>query len=364
MTALDKKKPIILFGAGQIGKKALDFYGTDRVRFFVDNFKAGLYYYGIPILSMEDLRQIHNDYEIVITTLPKFQNEIKEQMDTAGIHGATVFDSSDPYGMFESDARLEKFRNKHEGKRCFLLGNGPSLSVKDLDAIAAHGDISFAANKIYKFFGQTVWRPDYYFAVDPHLLSQNWEGIAAVKETKFLARNILNWLPLSKTDRLIDNDNTYLFQSRYLEYDPEKKAFRPEYDLFNEAYPAFSEDASKFVYEGFSVIYVMIQWAAYMGFTELFLLGVDYNYKETCNYFEHFVPPQEFLPQKGSEHFCDDYFKEGERVSVPDMHATGMSFKKAEDYSRHHGFRIFNATREGNLEVFERVDLDSLWNFK
>lgn len=40
----------------------------------------------------------------------------------------------------------------------------------------------------------------------------------------------------------------------------------------------FSQDISKYVCQGFSVVYGAIQIAAYMGFSEIYLLGVDHNY--------------------------------------------------------------------------------------
>ena len=360
MLALDKDKPIILFGAGYIGKKALDFYGAGKVRFFADNKKAGQYYYGIPILSMEDLKNIKDDYNIIIATLPELQAEINAQLESAGIHGVYWFNSFDAYEMVASNLRLEKFKNIHEGKRCFLIGNGPSLRVEDLAIIAQHGDISFAANKIYKYYSQTAWRPNYFFAVDPHFISQNGDELATIEQTKFLPQNISDLVTPGMLAKITSSNNVNLFMDRYLEYDPVKMAFRPAYDFFNEEYPSFSEDAAKFVYEGFTVVYLMMQWAAYMGFTEIYLLGVDHSFKNTCNYFEQFVFPQTFSPEKGTDHFCDNYHKAGELVSVPDMHANEMAYEKAEQYSREHGFRIYNATRGGNLEIFERVDFDEL----
>ena len=38
-----------------------------------------------------------------------------------------------------------------------------------------------------------------------------------------------------------------------------------------------------------------------------------------------------------------------------------VAFEFAEEYSKEHGFRIYNATRGGALEAFERVDFDSLF---
>jgi len=356
---LEQKKPIILFGAGQTGKEARDHYGVKNVHFFADNNKAGLYHCGIPVLSVEDLQRIRCDYEIIITTQPKFYDEIKRQLDNAGI-SAALYRPDDVEELFRRNPRLEKFKSIHKGRRCFLIGNGPSLRAEDLDKIHQNSDISFGSNKIYKIFEKTEWRPDYYFSGDPLLLAQNFDDILKIKENKFLVytRGYTTPEMISKLSKM---ENIYMFESLFLNYDPQKNALLPTYLFFNESYPSFSEDAARFVYEGFTITYLMMQWAAYMGFSEIFLLGVDHNFKPTSNVFEQIIPPRIASGEIHENHFCNDYFKEGESIYVADLDSTGLAYEKAEQYSRQHGFRIYNATRGGDLEVFERIDFDSLF---
>ena len=38
-----------------------------------------------------------------------------------------------------------------------------------------------------------------------------------------------------------------------------------------------------------------------------------------------------------------------------------LAYIKAEEYSQNSEFKIYNATRGGKLEVFERVDFDELF---
>ena len=38
-----------------------------------------------------------------------------------------------------------------------------------------------------------------------------------------------------------------------------------------------------------------------------------------------------------------------------------LAYQSAKKYADAHGIKIYNATRGGNLEVFERVDFDSLF---
>ena len=53
-------------------------------------------------------------------------------------------------------------------------------------------------------------------------------------------------------------------------------------DIFQEP-PLFSEDVARVVYGGATVTYACIQIAVYMGFKEIYLLGVDCNYCKGSN---------------------------------------------------------------------------------
>ena len=55
-------------------------------------------------------------------------------------------------------------KNKFKNKRCFIVGNGPSLTVQDLDRLV--GEDCFAANLIFKIFDKTKWRPKFYCIQD------------------------------------------------------------------------------------------------------------------------------------------------------------------------------------------------------
>ncbi len=351
-------KPIILFGAGRKGKEALDYYGKARVFFFADNHKAGLYYYGVPVISVEDLRRIHKNYHVIISTASNLFDEISEQLERMGICDADFF-LPDYKEKYMRNPHLEVFKDMHKGECCFIIGNGPSLKAEDLSKIAETGYTSFASNKIYKMFEKTKWRPDYYFASDGQFIMHNWDAIQEFEGNIFLAY-IEEYITPDMLYKLIGKDNVNLFRARYLQQEPSKNACLPIYAPYQEPYPSFSQDAAKFVYEGFSVTYLMMQWAAYMGFAKICLLGVDHHFAHTCNYFEQVIPPQTITDTINRDHFCVDYYKAGESIYISDVNSTEQAYKKAEQYSQESGFRIYNATRGGKLEVFQRVDFDKL----
>lgn len=94
----------------------------------------------------------------------------------------------------EDNAFFNAIRNRYLGQRCFVLGNGPSLTVSDLELLK--DEVTFAANKIYLCFGETNWRPTFY-SVEDLLVAQNCraEILAVDRTTKIFPHHMLPFLP-------------------------------------------------------------------------------------------------------------------------------------------------------------------------
>ena len=120
-------------------------------------------------------------------------------------------------------------------------------------------------------------------------------------------------------------------------------------------------DADKGIYDGDTVTYMSMELAAYMGFKEIYLLGMDntFPYRWTND------GRLEVNDLSIASHFYDgaennvgkDAYKR--RGNNPDN--INAAYRIAEIFSRENGFRIFNATRGGKLEEYERVDFDELF---
>ena len=219
--------------------------------------------------------------------------------------------------------RLQQFKQSHEGERCFIIGNGPSLNISDLEKITK--DITFASNRIYNIYGQTAWRPDYYVAFEPTFAKDNIKLISDIEAKKGKFVNIC-----AKSNRITDK-NIYWFYS-----------FK-EYTLNKETTKGidFSTDISQYVGESYSVTYTMIQIAVYMGFKEIYLLGVD-----------HYAAGE-------NTHF---YIKNQAEYAAPTfLKGIEFGYNLAKQETKRRDIHIYNATRGGKLEVFERVDLDTLF---
>jgi hypothetical protein len=117
----------------------------------------------------------------------------------------------------------------------------------------------------------------------------------------------------------------------------------------------FSLDAGKGVYTGCTITAEMIQFAYFMGFRRIYLIGVDFSYQITKK-----MDDATYAYQGESNYFIPGYLKPGEIADVPNINANLLAFQAAKDAIEGQGRVIRNATRGGKLEIFTRVDLDDL----
>ena len=78
----------IIFGAGDTGRLALDIFGRENVKFFIDNNekKQSERFEGLCVYSLEKALMLKGDAQIVIAVIPNYEKEIKEQLKIAGVN--------------------------------------------------------------------------------------------------------------------------------------------------------------------------------------------------------------------------------------------------------------------------------------
>ena len=231
--------------------------------------------------------------------------------------------------------KLALLKDSHKSEKCFIIGNGPSLLVEDLEKIQKNGIITFATNRIFKIFEKTVWRPTYYVSEDILLMKDAQKIIQDMEvEGRFIPIN-LKWY------EGVDIPNADYF---YIEYqEPMKENF------------GLSVEIPHSVRCRGTVTTTCIQLAIYMGFSEIYLIGVDHNFAKMFDKNGNVV-----IDNSIKNHFADDYDK---GIIDQGFHVDEATeaYMDIERLSKKMGtFRIYNATRGGKLEVYERVDLDAI----
>ncbi|MCI7264084.1 MAG: DUF115 domain-containing protein [Eubacterium coprostanoligenes] len=234
---------------------------------------------------------------------------------------------------------IKKLKNTAQTNRCFIIGNGPSLTISDLEKLK--NETTFACNRIYGLYDRTLWRPTYYCSQDlevlaqikndlPYALSNCYHSFLPYKFAKNI-NNIIN-----------EQNNLSLFYSPYI-------SVYSDTGVYPEGLMPFSDDISNSIYDGLSITYAMIQIAVYMGYKEIYLLGIDHNYSlkngivDLQKSYAEGIKPIDMSTQ-----------------NPPELQLCEISFREAKKYCKANGITIKNATRGGKLEIFDRISLEEI----
>ncbi|OGO39559.1 MAG: hypothetical protein A2W35_18900 [Chloroflexi bacterium RBG_16_57_11] len=223
---------------------------------------------------------------------------------------------------------MQKYKDRHKGQRCFIIGNGPSLRQMDLGPL--NNEFTFGLNRIYLIFPKHGFSTTYFVSVNRLVIEQCSQEILALTMPRFIswyARDYLGFAP-------------NLFYVR----DP------------NDGTLGFSTDPGKRIWEGATVTYVAMQLAFYMGFQQVILIGVDHSFATTG-------VPHKVVTSTGNDpdHFDPGYFGKNFRWQLPDLEASELFYRQAKQYFEDVGREIVDATVGGKLNVFRKVEFNTLY---
>lgn len=319
-------------------------YGLNIYSIIIDDWIYKQYGYHPYILIQENITEeyvdkIKKQYEgLNLITNIKEADNIKEVCICSNgyseLRSSTTFAEYCVSDIYDCSAKIEryynpaikKFHNLHKGQRCFIVATGPSLKIEDLDLLKCNKEVCFSMNTIFYAFDKTDWRPDY-FVMSDYVGINKYSGVLADLPVRY---------------QFIGDGSEAFWKNPHGE-----NVFRyhQHYEFSFNRLPKFSDDFSLRSYMGGTVTYTCMQLAVYMGFTEIYLLGVDFSYSGN----------------KSGQKYTH-FHEEKELTAIGFYQYDGSSYEAAESYTKKHGIKIYNATRGGYLEVFERVDFDNLFN--
>lgn len=279
--------------------------------------------------------------------------------------------------QYEIPLLLDKFKNKYDGQRCFVVGNGPSLN--DIDMTLLKDEITFGSNRCYLGYDKwdlqfTYWGVEDRLQVEEH--QDDYEANVPANTIKF-----------------------YPFE--YVPFYRFKENFCPYNHIYGTPdFPQFSGSVDK-TYLGGSITFVLLQIAVMMGFKQIILIGVDHRYdlKVSSRYLKSiydypksiqkiitfiqrnifFIAINKFIkivifrnnkkkkiqlwaPENAKKptHFTDKYTK-GKKFVMPRPKRAEVAFNYANKFAKEHGVEILNATPETALKSFPLVDYNGLF---
>lgn len=300
---------------------------------------------------IKDGRRVAPDGNDIFVISIKYFEDVKQQLLHASVKERDIiwFENNDTFTQIQHLAvdsapyrmKLKKFKDLHTGERCLLVGNGPSLLIEDLERAKRLNLVSFASNRIYKCYDSTDWRATYHFFVDAN-------GIRKI----FTGRDVLEYISVN-CNAIFTRSDGLLFDYRDDNYVKNLYYFD---SLFSESEDSFdfAEDCSDHIFTGFSVTYAMLQFAVYMGFKEIYMIGMDHNYSVST------IDGSGAVTVNKNVNDHSEILGNEAVWGVADIYKITKAYESARDYAKVHGIKIYNASRGGKLEVFERIDFDSL----
>ena len=233
----------------------------------------------------------------------------------------------------ESCRRLDAYRNVYQGRRCFIIGNGPSLRQTDLTRLK--GEFTFGLNRIYLMFPELEFTTSCLVVVNELVLAQSAAEMIALPLPKFFTwrarQHALSGLSFRQDPSLMFLDTDFTGSEN------------------------FSGEATRRLFEGNTVTYVAMQLAFFMGFQEAILIGVDHNYVTQGK------PNQAVIsPGDDPNHFAPNYFGKGYKWQLPDLEGNERAYRLARQAYADAGRRLVDATVGGKLTIFPKVDYSSL----
>ncbi|PZW43065.1 glycosyltransferase involved in cell wall biosynthesis [Humitalea rosea] len=224
-----------------------------------------------------------------------------------------------------SSARLRALAGRHAGETAWLVGNGPSVRIEDLDALA--GKLTFCFNRFHLAHDRTKLRASYTVSGDRQMIEDFGQEI-------------------------VDRSGGTVFVAD--EHAPELLG---GYIWVRQAaiYPSvFSRRADHLVSPGGSSLYVAMQLGYLMGVRNFYIYGADFEFR-----FEKTFANDPFRIASGEgNHFIADY-RGGRPWCPPSLRDIGAGFHIARRVMEAEDGFVRNASRGGRLEMFAREEFDA-----
>ena len=184
-------------------------------------------------------------------------------------------------------------------------------------------------NRIYLAFPEMGFPTSFFVSINDLVIEQTAADIQGLKMPKFISWRSHHWL-------------------------------KPSQDLFflytTYTGPKFSKKATGRLWEGATVTFIALQLAYFLGFKEVVLIGVDHSFTTKGK-------PNETVVSQGDDpnHFSSTYFGKGFRWQLPDLETSELAYRMAKVAFEKDGRKVLDATVNGNLTVFPKVNYDRLF---
>lgn len=239
----------------------------------------------------------------------------------------------------------KELKGLHSGRRCFILGCGPSIGSHDLSLL--RDEIKIPVNNFFRHSGIKNLNPDYWVCADPTYFREQETYLvpllSSIEDNEICTKL---FFPMNFALGKFEANSATFLDFFYYKYDF-ATGINDEID-FQKGIPPYGQN----------VVLVAIMLAFYLGCNPIYLLGCDHSWwawkreeyidKDTPHFFSH---PNKIVTS--------------DRLPFDSMQSTifvqKFQYLQLIKYAQKRGFRIFNATKGGCLDLFPRARYEDLF---
>lgn len=239
------------------------------------------------------------------------------------------------------------FKNIHAGKRCFIIGNGPSTNHQNLHLLSDQITIAvndFSRNPAAKEIKSNYWvladplyweQPETYFKPVAQLAQQ-----LALSPRLFAPTGAFQLLNSQRPGPLIEC-NYFHFGNAGIDQDID----------FGREIPTYGQN----------VIIVALMLAFHLGCNPIYLIGVDHDVlKVREEDYAHYVSRHSYKSPDPKHGKLSELMSWTDWLAARDRMV--FQYSQLKKYADGRGIRVYDATLSGHLEVFPKVDYAALFH--
>lgn len=245
-------------------------------------------------------------------------------------------------------------KDMHKGKRCFILGSGTSIKKENLKPLK--NEIVFALNNFYvhedflEIMDETIEK--YYMTapIHPPQSEDEWKVWFEDME-KHVPKTTNMIFGLNRYDKNIK----YIFDKYKLFNEHRINWYFSGKDFDNQKFDFSAMDLTKPIYSGETVSIYALILAIYMGFDEIYLLGMDHDY---------FLYDDESKMRmySNAKHQNNEFERSfGDTFYIVEFLRQYNIFSKYKAFNDNSDSKIYNAANGGILKLFPRVKFEDLF---
>lgn len=237
--------------------------------------------------------------------------------------------------------QLKDSKNNHH--KCFIIGSGPSIGKQNLNLLKNH--FTIVHNTFFSVQDNYNFTPNLYVVEDALVASEFQDQLNLINNTNFVtSHGLKKFIRPKKNVHYINFDYSYL------------DSFKAKNNYENLNFK-FSENIKEKAFWGGTVVYLSLQLAYFLGFKEIYLLGVDLSYTIPKN---AKIEGNVITSSENNNNHHGNMYAKGVKWNLPKTDRMKLAIEHAIKFLSTKNISVYNCSPKSKIEGAKNVIFNEL----